>query len=104
MIKAVVLVSALVAIHFQHVPVEWAKNLHNKNGVNCCTDAEAATVKDPDWGVENGVYWVFIQGERVNVPPNAVIEEPNKTNMALVWLVWAYNKPHVKCFMPGYLS
>lgn len=98
------LIAIVMMVHFQHVEDQWAQSLHSRSGVNCCTSADGATVKDPDWGIDQGAYWVWLEEERVPVHPNAVIEAPNRTNSALVWTVRVNGKLVIKCFLPGHLS
>ncbi len=107
LIVCVALLSVTAQAHFHSESAafqQWAESLHNRMGLNCCTKAEGAQIKDPDWGIAAGRYWVFIHGERRTVPPDAVIESANPTNTALAWLVWVNGVPIIKCFLPGHLS
>jgi hypothetical protein len=92
-----------IPVHFPGVDHTLVQSLHNKNGVNCCNAADA-TMKDPDWGIKDGTYWVFIAGARRDVHPSAVVITPNPTNHALVWFVYMNGEPTIKCFMPGHLT
>jgi len=84
---------------------QWANSLHNKRGNNCCTSADGAPVKDADWGIEGGHYWVFVHGQRLSVPDDSVIVAPNPTGAALVWPRQERGGAlGVMCFLPGKLS
>lgn len=101
------LAAAFMLVHFPQLTFEqdqWAQNLYNKGGINCCSNAEGAAVKDPDWGIEDGKYWVYLHGGRRVVPPMAVVEMSNPTNTALVWFFFEGGQPVIKCFLPGHLT
>ena len=99
-------ISSIVA-HFEGFTVtqnEQAATLLNRQGVNCCTNADGAPVKDADWGVSGGLFWVFLEGKRRVVPLETVVEAPNPYNTALVWYTYLQGELQVKCFLPGHLS
>lgn len=91
--------------HFTAAQNQQLANVYNKGKVNCCTDAEAASVQDPDWGIEGERYWVVVQGAKRQVPPEAVVEGPNRWKVALLWLIQQpLGVQQIKCFMPGALG
>lgn len=107
MIRLMLVLALIFPAHFDHLTEaenRIVRDYYNKNRLNCCSDADGASVKDPDWGVEDGKYWVFLQGERRYVHPDAVVEQPNPKNHALVWILWQNGVPHIKCFLPGHLT
>lgn len=103
----ITLFSIEAAAHFPDLTEaqnQVAQQLHNRAGVNCCSAADGASIKDADWGVSGGLFWVFIDGKRRIVPSEAVVEGPNPYNSALVWHTYYNGEPLVKCFQPGHLS
>lgn len=96
---------ALAHVHgFTEAQNRALKDVFSKGGTNCCTVAEAAPIKDPDWGVEDGKFWVFLEGERRPVHPDAVVVQPNPTGVALVWTVRYQGHIQIKCFAPGQMG
>jgi len=77
----------------------WFESLRNKLGLYCCAKADGHTLDDGEW--DN--YRVFVQGEWVVVPDDAVILGPNKFGKAIVWFrnPWGV-KPdtRIQCFVP----
>ncbi len=80
----------------------WFMRLQSKNKVSCCEGSDATRVEDADWDSKDGHYRVRLEGEWVDVPDEAVIEEPNKAGVVLVW-PWRVNGKldHVRCFLPA---
>lgn len=85
----------------------WFDGLRSERGP-CCSDADGTTVQDPDWSNESGHYRVRIEGEWYDVPDDAVIKEPNRAGVTMVWPVYHFangapnGKPvSIRCFMPG---
>ncbi len=84
----------------------WAAGLRSANGMTmCCDGDDAEPIKDVDWdATKEGRYRVRIEGEWVDVPPNAVVPGPNKYGTTLVWGYRSLSGDHnfiVRCFMPG---
>jgi hypothetical protein len=79
---------------------DWFMSLKSGKGP-CCADADGNVVKDSDWESKDGRYKVFLGGEWVNVPPDAVITQPNLDGRTMVWPIWIDGKETVRCFMPG---
>jgi hypothetical protein len=94
--------------HDQHRPElnNWFMNLKSKAKVPCCSGSDATVVRDADWDTKDGHYRVRLEGQWVDVPDDAVIEEPNLDGQTLVWPIF-YNplgspaRIVIRCFMPG---
>lgn len=102
----------------------WFDSLAAGKGL-CCSFADGLALDDPDWGTESVagadgqsqvVYWVTVNGKKIDVPPEAVVTEPNKFDRAVVWPYYDHwehtpgsDKPnemhgvgiHIRCFLPG---
>lgn len=83
----------------------WFMRLQSKGKVSCCEGSEVTRIEDADWDSKDGHYRVRLEGEWVDVPDEAVIEEPNKAGQTLVW-PWRVNGKldHVRCFLPGSMT
>ena len=77
------------------------------NGVPCCDIADGQKVEDVDWDTSrdakgNVHYRVRLNKEWIDVPDDAVVNEPNRFGPAVVW---PYSdgdgKTQVRCFLPG---
>ena len=62
----------------------WYESLHNDKGP-CCEGTDAKRVDDADWESKDGHYRVRIDGERVDVPNEAVVPGPNLAGYTMVW-------------------
>jgi len=95
-------------------PAEWWKSLHAPNGgIPCCDIADGQRVEDVDWDTQRGEdgkprYRVRLIGKWIDVPDDAVIDEPNRYGPAVVWPVFADDgEGHhvavafIRCFLPG---
>jgi len=106
----VFLVSSLIGqaqAHDQNKPEldSWYRSLQSGKGPCCGGPSEDATHLDElQWRSKRDGYEVFIEGEWIEVPPQAIVPVPNKDGRALVWLYHFDGKPVVRCFMPGMLS
>ena len=79
----------------------WFSHLTSGRGL-CCDSTEATSIDDPDWESNDGLYRVRIEGQWIDVPPNAVVDEPNKFGPALVWPYIDMNgRMQIRCFLPG---
>ena len=87
----------------------WFDSLRDKNGQQCCADADGAIVKDVDWTAQDmqqcrrtpelsfsekagnyaGDYCVRYKNEWWLIPERAVIESPNRFGPAMIWPVCA---------------
>lgn len=82
---------------------EWFDSLKSGKGP-CCSDADGYAVSDPDWESKNGGYRVRIEGEWYDVPPDAVITEPNRAGRTMVWPIKGWGGLTIRCFMPGSMT
>ena len=95
---------------------KWMEGLRSGKGP-CCSDADGIVVDDPDWKVQHkkiggttvasgsqpiySDYAVLIDSEWQDVPPDAVITEPNLIGKTMVWPIKGYLGTTIRCFMPG---
>jgi len=66
-----------------------SKGLASKEGL-CCSYADGVTLTDVEWDMRDGHYRVFIQGQWMEVPTDAIVVEPNKYERAAVWPYYEY--------------
>jgi hypothetical protein len=82
----------------------WVRGLKDKNGQSCCETADGHPA-EYEWDVDTRGYRVLIEGQWYKVPPDAVIEEPNRLGFATVWYWWEWDGGqkihHIRCFLPG---
>lgn len=89
---------------YAHSPLKsWFDSLRSGKGP-CCSDADGSAVSGVDWESKDGRYRVRLEGQRIDVPPDALINEPNP------------RRPHhgladqgaygisIRCFMPGSMT
>lgn len=102
----------------------WFTELRSGNGP-CCDGpkTDALHLQDADWETQqkdgshyrvrvprNGsdfqraMHGENVETEWVDVPDRAVIEEPNKAGVTLVWPLYGYMGNTIRCFMPGPLA
>lgn len=83
----------------------WFLTLHNKKDVPCCDGSDATRLSDVDWESRDGHYRVKLEGEWVDVPDEAVIEQPNMSGPTLVWPYYLNGAMRgVRCFLPGSMT
>jgi hypothetical protein len=116
---AVLLASTSVALaggDWKNSPLHyWFDGLASKKGL-CCSFADGVAISDVDWGTEvlgtpitladgsqeRNVYWVIVDGQKLIVPPDAVIVERNRYGRTVVWPFRdAADRLQIRCFMPG---
>jgi hypothetical protein len=79
----------------------WFEGLASGKGL-CCSFADGVSIKDVDWDTEGGHYRVRLYGEWIVVPDNAVVTEPNRFGLAVVWpFMDVSGVTQIRCFMPG---
>jgi hypothetical protein len=85
---------------------QWFDSLRSRTGVPCCSDADGIKLDDPEW--DCGIATVDrcrvkIDGEWRDVPPEAVIEGPNRVGYAMVWAMYnpSIGRRVILCFMKG---
>lgn len=81
----------------------WFDGLRSGRGP-CCSDADGTALSDVDWDTKDGHYRVRIDGEWLDVPDDAVITEPNRAGLTMVWPIRGYQGITIRCFMPGTMS
>jgi hypothetical protein len=88
----------------------WFQSLQNKDGLYCCALADGHPLDDGEWDIKDDHYRVFIEGEWIVVPDDAVISGPNRFGKAIVWLRLnansfasgeIHNITRIRCFIPG---
>lgn len=82
---------------------QWFNGLRSAKGL-CCSFADGRSVSVVSWGIEHGRYWVFVDGQKVIVPDDALVTAPNHKDVAVVWPYYEGTVLRIWCFMPGPLS
>lgn len=68
----------------------------------CCSFADGRKIDDAEWGTEDGHYWVNVDGQKVVVPPDAIVNEPNKVGPAYAWPYKGLDgETLIRCFLRG---
>lgn len=107
-ISIVLLIAALcvhpVRAHDHNRPElnEWMAKLHSKGGAWCCNGSD----NDPidDWETTKSGYRVKYGGNWYDVPPEAIVEGPNKSGGPLLWMYKGWGDVKPRCFMPGSMT
>ena len=91
----------------------WFDSLRSGKGP-CCSDADGYALADVDWQSAGGRYRVRVPISNddadkntliwIDVPDDAVITEPNRAGRTMVWPIWGYQGPTIRCFMPGSMT
>ncbi|MDB5608129.1 MAG: hypothetical protein JWP25_5029 [Bradyrhizobium sp.] len=91
----------------------WFDSLKSKMGP-CCSDADGSAVSDVDWESKDGHYRVRLHGTWIDVPDEAVINEPNRAGRAMVWpmggtfsangTMMSFEGVTIRCFLPGSMT
>jgi hypothetical protein len=81
----------------------WFDGLTSHKGL-CCSFADGQSVQDVDWESSNGQYRVYIYGQWILVPADAVVTVPNKFGLAVVWPYIEGTEVKIRCFIAGALS
>ena len=80
---------------------EWFDSLASRRGP-CCSVADGQSVEDVDWDTKDGKYRVRLDGQWIEVPPEALVTVPNKFGLAVVWPYKDYeSRTQIRCFIPG---
>jgi hypothetical protein len=87
---------------------QWFEGLSSKIGL-CCSNADGLTLTDVQWDMKDGHYRVFLDGQWIVVPDEAIVVEPNRYGQAVVWpyshIVLNGDQEKtvitIRCFMPG---
>jgi hypothetical protein len=64
----------------------WFESLRNKAGLYCCARADGHPLDDGEWDIKDNSCRVFVRGQWILVPDDAVISSPNKFGKAIVWI------------------
>ena len=88
----------------------WFIGLMNKKGGFCCSDADG-NKPEAVWDNTdnpNYPYKVKLEGQWIEVPVDAVITEPNRVGIAIVWYSVTRSESgpptfYIRCFLPGSL-
>ena len=86
----------------------WFDQLASGKGL-CCSFADGVSIEDVDWDTNgpkdehgNATYRVRLNGKWIDVPPAAMVTEPNKFGPAVVWPYQdADGVTQIRCFLPG---
>ncbi|EJN11872.1 hypothetical protein PMI42_04887 [Bradyrhizobium sp. YR681] len=91
----------------------WFDSLRSGKGP-CCSDADGYVLSEVDWESADGRYRVRVPISNdeadnnvliwVDVPEDAVITEPNRAGRTMVWPIWGFQGPTIRCFMPGSMT
>lgn len=81
----------------------YLKSLHSKSNTWCCNGDDVTYLDGSDWETKGNGYRVRIDGQWLDVPDGAVVEQPNKLGTALVWIGKGWGGTTVRCFAPGTL-
>jgi hypothetical protein len=80
---------------------QWFDSLASRRGP-CCSVADGQSVEDVDWDTKDGKYRVRLDGQWIEVPPDALVTVPNKFGLAVVWPYKDYEgRTQIRCFIPG---
>ena len=84
----------------------WMAALQNASGVLCCDFSDANATKDVTWDIFRdpaGVahFKVFMEGGWVVVPDSAVVNQPNKYGIPMIWTYHSDGVLQIRCFLPG---
>jgi hypothetical protein len=82
----------------------WFDSLHSKSGGACCSNADGLALSDVDWDTKDGHYRVRLDGAWIDVPADAVITEPNRAGLTMVWSYYVQGRPTIRCFLPGTMT
>jgi hypothetical protein len=82
---------------------QWFDNLKSGRGL-CCSMADGQSVADPDWESKDGHYRVRLENNWIDVPDDALINEPNRAGRTMVWPLLVDGKISIRCFMPGSMT
>jgi hypothetical protein len=89
---------------------KWIEDLKDHNNVSCCNTADGFDVQ---WDTKDNRYRVYLYGEWHLVPPEAVLDIPNRLGAARVWYTVQWgpmkdgkqvpSKILIRCFLRGSL-
>lgn len=127
---AIVALALLLGMHFarahDHSRAEldgWFTTLKSSKGP-CCDRTDTMHLAEIDWVTQNkpgSHFRVKVPATKegfaaameggdvaemtwIDVPDDALVEEPNKAGHALVWPLYGYGGLTIRCFMPGSMT
>lgn len=83
---------------------EWMAKLHSKGGAWCCNGDDNDPIDDVDNKAKGGGFRVKYQGKWYDVPPEAIVEGPNKSGGPILWMYKGWGDVKPRCFMAGPLT
>jgi hypothetical protein len=90
---------------YSRVPPEirhWFRSQKSpKNGALCCDEGDGSQAQED---VRDGQYWATwpaVAPIWYPVPPDVVLETPNRAGHPVVWAIYMNGKPVIQCFAPG---
>jgi hypothetical protein len=79
----------------------WFDSLTSARGP-CCSFADGRRLDDVDVDMRPDGYFVRIDGEWIKVPPEAMLNTPNRAGVPIVWPYQGEGgKTEIRCFIPG---
>ena len=79
----------------------WFNGLRSGKGL-CCSFADGVSLSDVDWDAQGSHYRVRIAGQWIVVPDDAVLVEPNRLGVAVVWPYKGLSgETLIRCFIAG---
>ena len=63
---------------------QWFESLASRRGP-CCSAADGQSIEDVDWDTKDGKYRVRLDGQWIEVPPDALVTVSNRFGLAVVW-------------------
>ena len=88
--------------HARPALTDWLKYLTSKDNALCCDGTDTDAIED--WETKDNRYRVKFRGQWFDVPESAIVEGPNKSGGALLWMNKGYLGMSVRCFMPGSMT
>jgi len=80
---------------------QWFDSLASRRGP-CCSVADGQSIEEVDWDTKDGKYRVRLDGQWIEVPPDALVTVPNTFGLAVVWPYKDYEgRTQIRCFIPG---
>lgn len=82
----------------------WLMEQHSNSRAWCCDGKDAQYLNENEWGIEQGHYFVIINGLKMSVDDKDLVKptSPNPTGTAILWYVTTSQEGYViRCFIPG---
>lgn len=88
--------------HAQPANNDWLQSLTSKGKVSCCDGNDTDALDD--WEAAGDRYREKFRGQWFDVPDEAVVDGPNKSGGALLWMNKGWGGLSIRCFMPGSMT